>query len=423
MADARPQRLILRLPANDHDPGDYLLTGQPGFADTHGAITDLPAAPKPYTAIAVAPVPTVLLCLIGTPTRHRARLQQALPYLLEEHLAQPIEALCFALPRALPKLVHQGEQQVPVAVVARQHMRQWQALLDDRRWRVKHLIPEATVHPVEHGQWAVLLEAERVLIRRSHWQTTVCHPSDLDTVMRALLTPTDTDRPPPTRIQVFNAAAVDSDDRHRAVQTLRTTASDAAIDIHTPPYCSLQAAARLRTAPLELRQGEFAPPTTSRSLKPWTLAAGLALATLATQTVIEALDYRRNVAAAEHYRQQVSELFADALPGVRPVDPVFQLETAIDQARRRHDTGAWLHWLNTAATALQPPLAVQQLNYQRQRLHLSLSATGGGDTTQLCRQIRASDPTIACQLSSVSRAGDRLDATLTLTAAPSGPSP
>ena len=422
MTDARPQRLILRLPANDHDPGDYLLTGQPGCADTRGAITDLPQAPKPYSAIAVAPAPTVLLYLTGTPTRHRARLQQALPYLLEEHLAQPIEALCFALPRALPKLVHHGEQQVPVAVVERQRMRQWQALLDDRRWRVKHLIPEATVHPVEYGQWAVLLETQRVLIRRSDWQTTVCHPGDLDTVMRALLTPADGDRPIPARIQVFNAAAVDNDSLDRAVQTLRTTASDAAIDIHTPPYCSLQAAARLRTAPLELRQGEFATPATGRSLKPWALAAGLTIATLATQTVIEALDYRHHVAATKHYRQQVAESFANALPGVRQVDPVFQLETAIDQARRHHNTGAWLHWLNAAATALQPPLTVRQLNYQRQRLHLSLSATGG-TTTQLCRQIRAGNPTIACQLSSVSRAGDRLDATLTLMAAPSGPSP
>ena len=423
MIDARAQRLVLRLPANDRDPGDYLLTGQPGRADARGAIADLPAAPKPYAAIAIAPAPTVLLRLVGTPTRHRARLQQALPYLLEEQLGQAIEALFFALPRVLPKLEHEGQQHVPVAWVTRQRMRQWQTLLDDPRWRVKHLTPEAIAHPVEHGQWAILLETERVLIRRSRWQTTVCHPNDLDTVIHALLASTGPDSAPPAQIQVFKAAAVDSRNTHRTAQTLRAALPDAAVDIQAQPHCSLQTAARMPTPPLELRQGEFAAADAALSLKPWATAAGLALAILATQTVIAALDYRRNLAAAEHDRQQIVQLFAEALPGKRPVDPVFQLETAIAQARRQRADGAWLQWLNAASTALQPPLTVQQLNYRQQRLSLSLSATGNADTATLCRRIIADDPTIACRLGGVSRAGNRLNATLTLTASTAGASP
>lgn len=73
----------------------------------------------PQTAIvAIAPAEAATLHTVSIPARRRTELRQALPYALEEHLAEPVERLHFALGR------RDGDQ-VEAAVISRAALSGW----------------------------------------------------------------------------------------------------------------------------------------------------------------------------------------------------------------------------------------------------------------------------------------------------------
>lgn len=76
------------------------------------------ALPPETRVTVVVPAETVALHRLRLPARRLAELRQAVPYALEERLAEPVEQLHFALGR------RDGEE-VEVAVVARRDMQTW----------------------------------------------------------------------------------------------------------------------------------------------------------------------------------------------------------------------------------------------------------------------------------------------------------
>jgi general secretion pathway protein L len=86
--------------------------------------------------IVLVPATTVLTTSVNIPVKGGSRLRAALPYALEEHLADDIENLHFAA----------GERresgQVPVAVVAHEQMLEWLGRLDEAGLSASMIVPE-----------------------------------------------------------------------------------------------------------------------------------------------------------------------------------------------------------------------------------------------------------------------------------------
>jgi len=155
--------LLLRLPHTDTELATWLVV------DARGAPLSPPQSGP--LALAAPRVPGRRVCvLVGgadvllaepeVPVKAGAKLQQLVPYALEEHLAEDIEDLQFALGKRSTE-----SPRVPVAVVARALLDQWLATLRAAGIEPDAIYADSELLPANPGQAVALLEADTVSVR------------------------------------------------------------------------------------------------------------------------------------------------------------------------------------------------------------------------------------------------------------------
>lgn len=119
------------------------------------------AVPAQARVLAVVPGEHVGLHQVRLPARRRSELRQAVPFALEDRLAEPVESLHFALGRQL------DDGSVEVAVVARARMRAWLDALAGIGLGVDAMVADAHLLPRVDGQLTALALDDRVLVAGS----------------------------------------------------------------------------------------------------------------------------------------------------------------------------------------------------------------------------------------------------------------
>lgn len=113
--------------------------------------------PPQTGVVAIAPAEAATLHRVSIPARRRAELRQALPYTLEDDLAEPVEQLHFALGR------HDGEQ-VEAAVISRTALTGWLHSLAAIGLAPGRLYVDAQLLPREADRVHLARIGERILL-------------------------------------------------------------------------------------------------------------------------------------------------------------------------------------------------------------------------------------------------------------------
>src|SRR5271170_2143260 len=151
--------LLLRLSHAAEQPATWLT------ADAHGAPTG-PAQSGPLNLAAgrrvclLVPGAEVLLAEPELPVKTGVKLQQLVPYALEEHLAEDIDALHFAIGQRAA-----GSPRAPVAVVARALLEDWLSTLRASGIEPDVVYADSDLLPQNPGQAVALLEEDVVFVR------------------------------------------------------------------------------------------------------------------------------------------------------------------------------------------------------------------------------------------------------------------
>jgi general secretion pathway protein L len=155
--------LLLRLPRTPEQGATWLIV------DARGAPTGLPqAGPLALAAARAAgrrvavlvPASDVLLAEPDVPVKAGAKLQQLVPYALEEQLADDIEDLHFSVGKRV------GESlRTPVAVVARALLEEWLSTLRSSGIEPEAMYADSDLLPLNPGQAVALLEEDAVVVR------------------------------------------------------------------------------------------------------------------------------------------------------------------------------------------------------------------------------------------------------------------
>src|ERR1700740_3183235 len=155
--------LLLRLPRSAGEQATWLVV------DAHGAPQSPPqAGPLALAAARVAgrrvcvlvSGAEVLLAEPDVPVRTGAKLAQLVPYALEEHLAEDIDDLHFALGKRAG-----DSTRVPVAVVSRALLDEWLATLRASGIEPDAVYADSDLLPENPGQAVALLEEDAVFVR------------------------------------------------------------------------------------------------------------------------------------------------------------------------------------------------------------------------------------------------------------------
>lgn len=334
---------------------------------------------------------------VNLPMRQRNKLLQAIPYALEEQLADDVDELHFAVG------TRQGDGSVPVIAIARDALRSAIDLFEDRELLVEGIYVDTAcvLGPLDKAGDAlrVVVDAQRLIVAQS-----TVPPVVLDTSMAELVSE--------------QAAAHDGD-----VTVITVGDSAAPMGLPEPARQVSDLLVLLGETPpgeqINLRQGDFAPAGQFDGWwRPWQAAAALAGVLFLLSVVWQILD--RNQLRNELIALQDANIaeFQALFPAEqRIVDLGAQLDQQLRRLRGDQAETGLLYLLDQTRQAFgaEPAFQITEFQFRDGDLYLSLE----GESTQaweaLQQRFEAQDG-VATEVQSANAAAQGLKVRLKLTA-------
>jgi general secretion pathway protein L len=353
----------------------------------------------------------VLRTRVDVPVKGANRIAQALPFALEDVLAEDVEELHFV---AGPRY---ADGQVAVAVVRREWMNAWQSQLSAAGIQPQVLCADSDGVLDIAGTSTLVLERQHALLRDPGGDPVVSELDALDGLLELWLAQP---RPPgaegsvvPRNLQVYDATV---DGLPNAIWEQLQDRVESLEVRRLPDGALLRLAAAIVTHPgVNLLQGEYARRSSASSYWPrWRLAAAL-VAGLATAAVAatgaDAWRLKRENAALEaEIRQAASFTF----PGVDASGDLRGLVNARLQGASGAASGAgnrqFLETLSTVALAVAKAgnASIQSLNYRAGVLELQVRAPSA-DSLDTIRKLVAEAGKLKAEIQSSNAAGDQIE--------------
>ncbi len=320
------ETLLIRFAEHTADGVDFVRldeAGQPVAPSQHGSLTEAAMLATGHRVVVLVPAADLLLARAAVPTSNRQRARKAIPFALEEQLAEDVDTLHFALG------VRDSDGQWPVAVVAQARMDEWLSQLHEAGILPDRLLPEPTALPLEPGNGSLLLEADRVLLREQPWSAQVTTPEMLPALLDLLISRSEAGinlqvwhcggelpvwmEPVSAKIEPCKGGAL-------AVLAKGLAAADAGVDLLQGAYSRKEQYGRL--------------------WRPWRAAAALILVGVLVSAVQQGLHYRSLKAESATLAAQIEQVYKQAMPGGRMVNPRVQMEQQLNMLRRQQGAGS-----------------------------------------------------------------------------------
>lgn len=280
-----------------------------------GALEGAKVSLEGRRSVVLVPAADVISTEAELPNASQARLRQIVPFSLEESLADDVEQLAFAIG------ARRASGATPVAVVARERLEEWLARLGAAGISPQALYSAADGVPQIPATIVVLIEGERIYIRRGERA-----PLTLEGLTLA------------QALELVAPKAEDEDEAGAAADRVLVYADPAAADLFREELSSLtharddvdvkvaadgvfaRLAATLAQRPgTNLLQGSYAPKSNWGALvRPWRLAASLLIASGVLALVSQGAEFLQLRRTDQSLTELVSEgcqrIVGDARP-------------------------------------------------------------------------------------------------------------
>ncbi|RMG52644.1 MAG: hypothetical protein D6717_11775 [Gammaproteobacteria bacterium] len=304
----------------------------------------------------LVPGEQVLCRVVETPARNERELARALPYQLEDELAQDVEELFFAFRRM-------GRGRAACLITERSRMQGWLEGWPDPD-AIGDMRPDYLALPVIEGGWTLLVEEGRVLLREGQ---------DCGLAIASALAPVvlaeRSERATPEKIVIYRVGTAEPPLLAWPAKPEECTVSHA--------LEALAATAREGRPLVNLRQGPFAGrrrPGPQGGWKRAAIAAAVLLGLGLGLRVADLLLYRQ---ANEQAQARMATLYRQTFPEARRiVNPPVQMEQKLKALRSQAAMGdeAALALLDALARAWQGGVELKGLQYREGRLEARVQA-------------------------------------------------
>jgi general secretion pathway protein L len=253
--------------------------------------------------IGLIPGDEALYCQADIPAKQSRFIHQALPYAVEEQIAQDIESVHLSLGRH----TDQGYQ---VAAIDKQRMAQWVSLF--RGWeyaRLEGIFPDAALLPATEGGWSICLTGDLALIVSDRGEWLSMHSANLGMFAQTLAVPSESEVIAEMPVTLY-ATAEEFDIQQSAISEL---VSPGVLSVHRevlelmPLELLAHSYFHQLCQPVNLCQGEFSNQSNRASpLKPWKPLIAVAAVWFGVQVALE-------LGMGFYYQQQADELKQEAM--------------------------------------------------------------------------------------------------------------
>lgn len=283
----------------------------------HGELEAAVAAVPGRRVIVLVPGTEVLRTRAEVPVKGAGKVLQAVPFALEDQLADDVEALHFA---AGPR---DSAGSVDVAVVRRNLLDEWQRRLAQAGIEPQQIYAESDAVAHTPNSATLVLQEDTALFRQPDGCLTALEPGEIMAIVDlwAIRQTAADDGAAPHLLVYANATLLD-----RFAQPFEALRSRlASLELRSLADSALPrlAAQIVTTAGVNLLQGGYARRSSLRVHWPvWRVAAGLLFATLGLSLAVQALEIRSMRREAAALDAQITQAFNYVFPDAGPMaDP------------------------------------------------------------------------------------------------------
>ena len=322
---------------------------------------------------AIVPGIDVTLTAVNLPKLSPSKQAKAIPFALEDKLADKVKNLHFATKPS--KTGHN----TPVAVTSHAQMKDWLTLLSknipNSKAQLKVLLPETLTLPLEAQCWTVALRKKDSLIRTGQFSGFAADTENLLHILEYLLEAQDTR---PKKIILLS-----DDPNSEMIETIKKLNIEISVKNISGSWLQLMSKQCVGDDKLNLLTGDYQPKSAKDDKKLLNYAGILVGAWLFVLTVGVLFQYNSLSSQNEEASQEITALYKDLFPQATSViNPKARLERLLTQKSRTQQASKFSHMINTIAPIIQKVegVKVKEANFNGKQLQLQVEAR---DFTQL----------------------------------------
>ena len=347
---------------------------------TSGSLEDAAIVAQQHKVTVLIDSSNVHLNYVQLPTSKRQKMLRAIPYALEEQLAEDIEDFHFVIGTTDP---HYG---TPVAGIRKDTIEGLLATFSKAGISIDAIIPDAICSPAAPDQWSVLIHAGKALVQFQALIGSVIDTANLPLLLQASLSKT---KNKPEKIVYFY---LDGEEPDPALEHIDSDVEIIKVAYNTHPlvvFCG----EITRAKSLNLLQGKYKPRRkSSGQWYRWRLAASLAAAWLLLYASINLVELNRLKEKNAELGLQIEKIYKISFPGSkRIVNPRVQMEQKLNELKGGGGTqGSQFLALLTESVATissQKDIEVQSIDFRNNRMNMGLTGTNLQSVETLNKQL------------------------------------
>lgn len=341
---------------------------------SHGSLSDAASVAEKHKTVVLLDNTSVYIGSVQLPIKNRQKLLRAIPFALEEQIADEIDDLHFVAGKP------QQDGSVPVVAIKKATLESILDIINQAGIEPAAIIPDTLCLTANSRQWAVLLHDEQ-----AHLQLNMLNGSEFDRdilpiVITSLLQQETLESP--EKIILFT---LDGETEDQPTQDLTESLPDdielIKVSYNTHPlviYCG-----QFHNAmSLNLLQDAYKPKRKDNvEWKRWRLAAALTVGWIGLGLGSAGAEYYDLQDKNKELRIQIEKIYKSAFPkSKRIVNVRVQMEQKLKELRGGSATGegtSMVSLLSNSATALssEKGITLQTISYRNNRMDLGLTGT------------------------------------------------
>jgi general secretion pathway protein L len=286
----------------------------------------IPRQPQP--PIILLPGTDIVLTHVDIPSKQWKRIAQAVPYALEEQLAEDVENLHFALGKREP-----SSGDIAVAVIARAKMDAVLQQLSTVNITPTILLPDILAVPKPEDGWGLLYLDDIVLVRTGLQAGFAIEPDCLSFALQKALI--ENEEMPPQEIAVYRG-----EEQIITLTELQALGIPIIEQTHEQGTLAWLAQGFTENKPLNLIQSDYLPQDKILTLlRPWRLTIGLLIFLGGLQFAKQWVEYQELSQQRQRLNAQIETVYRDTFPEARKiVNPRVQMEQKLKALRTQKNT-------------------------------------------------------------------------------------
>jgi len=376
--------LIHYIPGQQDNLQYWALGGDqhPSITLGHGKLDELGAIARGKTVTVLIDSHYTTIKPVSVPSKNRSKQLLAIPFAMEDSLAEDIEDTHFALGKILPSSDDKNNQ-IPVIAINRKLLRDTLALFAEYNIHVNHMTADALLLPGESNSWSVLLNEENAVIKCGDAELHNCEVDNLQIILDALLEQTDNS---PESITCYHKA--DSQDVSKLFENtdipfIETSYQNHPLEIFVGSFKEGQS--------LNILQGDFTAKRESSVawLQPWKYVAAIAgvwlVLHLAYTTALTNQLEDKNIALAKKIEMEFKRAIPDAKKMTNMQKRVERRLKDMKSTGSADNSNSFLRILSEATPALSANknINIKAAIYRNNYIDIDLSASSLEDVEKV----------------------------------------